>query len=553
MENVEKFQNTSYLILSIFLLFYCNNLFAQNSDRDISVGMCDNGNCLENCIVHSDSGDSTEYSQSTTCYYLYPYNLHLTNAITSAEPLVIKNDDGNIISGTLNFFGYDQTLISISADGYVTALRQENPDEIGTWVSATINGQTVANACIVRVLSINYNITFIEETRANTKLYYPDSIKGENISAYVAQYEIPAVIEYFYTIQQELMGLQPSNGCKQIIEVDFGETEQQRVCGISGNPLRLGWNIAGNIWQNCFLVPFFPPRSPQWFIFAHEMGHNFTWDSAIFAQALGTFLYSEGMASSLGLECYEKMMNNPSEFPLQNDAKTTIQAQVNQYQNTFQSAFQTWINRGAIFSELTPDIIDGIYYHYKANYSGNFEQRFYLPLQPEFTSELSGILSDVAANGENGKHTFFAALISAAIEEDASQEFITTYHYPIVQTLFDNAYPVLKNLMDINGAIKDQETNSIERFTLYNNYPNPFNPSTTISYQIQIPGNVVVKIFNTLGQEVITLVNKRQFPGSYSVIWDGKNNEGQRMSSGTYLYKLSVDGVVKVKKMLMVK
>ena len=131
MEKMEKFQKISYLMLSIFLLFYCNNLFAQNSDRDISIGVCDNGNCLENCIMnHSDSG---VYSQSTTCYYLYPYNLHLTDGTTSEEPLVIKDEAGDIVSGTMNFFGYDQTLISISSDGYVTALRQENSERNYKW------------------------------------------------------------------------------------------------------------------------------------------------------------------------------------------------------------------------------------------------------------------------------------------------------------------------------------------------------------------------------------------------------------------------------------
>ena len=48
------------------------------------------------------------------------------------------------------------------------------------------------------------------------------------------------------------MGLKPFQGGRQILEIDLGEGEASRVCGISGNPLRLGWNIEGNVWQNCF-------------------------------------------------------------------------------------------------------------------------------------------------------------------------------------------------------------------------------------------------------------------------------------------------------------
>ena len=99
------------------------------------------------------------------------------------------------------------------------------------------------------------------------------------------------------------------NGAKQIYEVDFGESETQRVCGISGNPIRLGWNISGNEWQNCFLVPFISPRSPQWFLMYHEMGHNFTWASQTFGQGLGRFEYSEGIASVISIATLQTIFN----------------------------------------------------------------------------------------------------------------------------------------------------------------------------------------------------------------------------------------------------
>ena len=81
------------------------------------------------------------------------------------------------------------------------------------------------------------------------------------------------------------------------------------------------------------------------------------------------------------------------------------------------------------------------------------------------------------------------------------------------------------------------------------NYPNPFNPSTTISYQIQNSGNVDIGIYNIKGQLVKTLVGEQKTSGSYSLTWDAKE-----FSSGIYLYKLNVNGKSKaVKKCLLLK
>lgn len=79
---------------------------------------------------------------------------------------------------------------------------------------------------------------------------------------------------------------------------------------------------------------------------------------------------------------------------------------------------------------------------------------------------------------------------------------------------------------------------AVKDFKLSQNYPNPFNPSTTISYDIKGAQNVTLKIYNTLGQEVKTLVNTRQNAGNYKVQWDGKDNAGKSVASGVYIYRL---------------
>lgn len=100
---------------------------------------------------------------------------------------------------------------------------------------------------------------------------------------------------------------------------------------------------------------------------------------------------------------------------------------------------------------------------------------------------------------------------------------------------------------DVNTNVKEELN-----YNLYQNYPNPFNPVTTIRYNIPKGTNnissVQLKVYDILGQEITTLVNKNQNPGSYSVKFDASN-----LTSGIYLYQLRVDGYSSFKKMMVLK
>lgn len=85
------------------------------------------------------------------------------------------------------------------------------------------------------------------------------------------------------------------------------------------------------------------------------------------------------------------------------------------------------------------------------------------------------------------------------------------------------------------------------------NYPNPFNPKTTIMFDIGNAGKTQVEIFNVKGQKVKTLLNEYMEIGKHSVIWEGKDSNNKRVSSGVYFYKVSVNGKQKISKMLMLK
>ena len=103
-------------------------------------------------------------------------------------------------------------------------------------------------------------------------------------------------------------------------------------------------------------------------------------------------------------------------------------------------------------------------------------------------------------------------------------------------------------------SVSDGDATVPEAFDLSQNYPNPFNPETQIKYQLSENSQVTLKIFNLLGQEVITLVNQEQPIGVYTVQWNGKDSFGRQAATGVYIYQMKAgDKFVMSKPMLLLK
>ncbi len=95
--------------------------------------------------------------------------------------------------------------------------------------------------------------------------------------------------------------------------------------------------------------------------------------------------------------------------------------------------------------------------------------------------------------------------------------------------------------------------NSSLRITNLSNYPNPFNPNTSISFSIRNDSNVELSIFNIKGQKITTLFNEHLSKGKHSIIWAGCDQNGHQLSSGIYFYKIKAGDQESVKRMLLLK
>jgi hypothetical protein len=92
-----------------------------------------------------------------------------------------------------------------------------------------------------------------------------------------------------------------------------------------------------------------------------------------------------------------------------------------------------------------------------------------------------------------------------------------------------------------------------EKFALDQNYPNPFNPLTNIRYQLAGDRMVELKIYNILGQLVKTLVQEQQPAGYYVATWDGTDEKGLKVNSGTYFCRFQAGDFTEIRKMLLIK
>ena len=90
-------------------------------------------------------------------------------------------------------------------------------------------------------------------------------------------------------------------------------------------------------------------------------------------------------------------------------------------------------------------------------------------------------------------------------------------------------------------------------FKLYRNFPNPFNPTTTIKFAIPKHTMVNLTVYNMLGQKVAELMNKECGAGIYEAQWNGRNSDGETAPTGIYLYSIKADGFRKTYKMILMK
>jgi len=130
--------------------------------------------------------------------------------------------------------------------------------------------------------------------------------------------------------------------------------------------------------------------------------------------------------------------------------------------------------------------------------------------------------------------------------------------------LIDAAAPIALEDLNITARGPDNRDLEVELdaaagtltprvFAVYPNYPNPFNPMTKISYKLPADSHVHLLVYDIAGRLVKVLAEGNQIAGAHEVMWDGKDNSGAQVASGTYFARLESDAGTAVQKLVMLK
>ena len=117
------------------------------------------------------------------------------------------------------------------------------------------------------------------------------------------------------------------------------------------------------------------------------------------------------------------------------------------------------------------------------------------------------------------------------------------------------SYPSQDSPAVVNTTVASADQRLIlpSEYALFQNYPNPFNPNTQITFDVPASEFVMLRVFNLLGQDVHTLINKSMTPGRYTVEWNGNDMLNNEVASGVYFYELRGKSFISRKKMLLIR
>jgi hypothetical protein len=183
--------------------------------------------------------------------------------------------------------------------------------------------------------------------------------------------------------------------------------------------------------------------------------------------------------------------------------------------------------------------------------SGNKEIRFKVELLDELNGGIIGVFDDITYNAQNaiqyaniGYQVNLNGIGNRTIRLRLVVESNLESTYSLADRFADESVIAKKNFKQVgfSGNL------TISDYNIEQNYPNPFNPVTTIRYQLPKESNVVIKIFDILGNEIYTLVNEEKPTGIYEVSFNASN-----LSSGVYFYRINAGDFNSTKKMILIK
>ncbi len=130
---------------------------------------------------------------------------------------------------------------------------------------------------------------------------------------------------------------------------------------------------------------------------------------------------------------------------------------------------------------------------------------------------------------------------------------LAKFYFKDIDGVVADSFFVISNVEEVRAEVDEAAEESALDYVLEQNYPNPFNPSTTVRFRLAKSARAILTVTNLLGEQVRLLFDGELFPGEHTRVWDGRDDNGTMVPSGTYLLRLESDGQMLAKKVMLVK
>jgi hypothetical protein len=318
---------------------------------------------------------------------------------------------------TVEYSSSSPSVATVDNNGVVTAIRPPKTFGETPIVSAKVDGFTVPNAAVVRVTQDNLGLTMKALPGKHVVFYIPEQpIQGYDYQKIFRDYDVVRVTDIAYELESEATGVVPYSGGTLFLVNDPGHEDGTVPCGLSGNPIRLGSSV--DIPASC-MISCGGTGFPAWFVYFHEMGHDFTLEGVkpaqfFFGGANHTVVYVEGLATALAMYV-AKMIKERA--PIYNISSNVVNNVVSLWHFGSTPSLNRYVRNGAHYDQMNPDVLDEMIDVICTKYGYDSLYRFYslfLPRDVPFTFTI-----DTDAK----QATVFVAALSAATGADLRHQF----------------------------------------------------------------------------------------------------------------------------------
>ncbi|MCP4250088.1 MAG: hypothetical protein GY778_23855 [bacterium] len=413
----------------------------QIADPDDFHWSCDACHAVDNVAVSANY--ETAVTTATTLPYTAPARVTVVTPLLMLSPsgpatgqlqVEVRDIHGDLMpigDYRLTFSSSNDAVASVDANGLVTAHNVPVAFNDTPVVQVSADGMVADNNAIIRVTNTDLGVTHQSYSGTYVSFHLPTVIEGVDLEAITTSYQVVLGTDLAYLAQWELMDAVQFGGGRHYFVLDVSDDPVTVPCGLSGNPVRLGWEYGQPIHNSCYIVNVPQHRVPQWGVIFHEMGHNFTWRSWSFGQFCSAsdthgWVYSEALASMAGAWSWYRLNRCPSGMSA--EAVASIAEHFPNIDPAHRMALINYQNAGAIYADATPEVICDILWEMYDDFGPKVWYDLYSTFVP-YNEPLP-----LQLVGDTDQATWLVAALSASSGQDLRSRFAADYGFPIADS-----------------------------------------------------------------------------------------------------------------------